>query len=82
MPDQTNESYYSKNREARREYQKRYYNRNSELIKRKRELDTVLDPERIEAKKLYNKLYYSKNRARIREQRAEALQKKKGDGSP
>lgn len=77
MPDQTNESYYSKNREARREYQKRYYYRNCELIKRKRELDTVLDPEKVEAKKLYNRLYYSKNRASIREKRTIFAEKRK-----
>lgn len=77
MPDQTNESYYSKNREARREYQKKYYYRNRELIKRKRELDTVLDPEKVEAKKLYNRLYYAKNRASIREKRAIFAEKQK-----
>lgn len=76
MPDQTNETYYSKNREARRAYQKRYYDKNCQLIRRKRELDTVLDPEKVEAKKLYNRIYYSKNRASIREKRAMLIEKR------
>lgn len=69
MSDEIIETYYAKNKEARREYQKQYYIRNAQLIKRKRELDTVLDPEKVDARKAYHAAYYLDNRCTIREQR-------------
>ena len=77
MALQNNDTYYAKNREARKAYQLAYYHKNVDRIKRKRELDEVLDPEAIEARKVYNRKYYLKNRARIREQRAQAYLKRK-----
>ena len=77
MSIQNNDTYYAQNREARRKYQLEYYHKNVDRIKRKRELDEVLDPEAIEARKVYNRKYYLKNRARIREQRAQAYLKRK-----
>jgi hypothetical protein len=70
MSDEIIETYYQKNREMRREYQKRYYKTNAQLIKRKRELESVLDPEKQDARKRYNQEYYLVNRASIQEQRA------------
>ena len=70
MSDKTGETYYQKNREARRAYQKEYYKLHAELIKRKRELEIVLDPEKVDARKMYNRAYFQKNRASIMEKRA------------
>ena len=70
MSDEIIETYYEKNREARREYQKHYYMRNAQLIKRKRELDAMLAPEKADARKAYHASYYLDNRCTIREQRA------------
>ncbi|MFN4909442.1 MAG: hypothetical protein ACK5H0_10475 [Bacteroidota bacterium] len=77
MSDTTNDSYYERNKEARREYQRQYYHQNSERIKRKRELDEVLEPEKVISRKDYNKRYYIKNRTAIKEKRKQlALSKK------
>ena len=77
MSDTTNETYYERNREARREYQRQYYHRNSERIKRKRELDEVLEPDKVVSRKEYNQKYYIKNRVIISEKRKQfALSKK------
>jgi hypothetical protein len=62
--------YYQNNIEKRREYQRNYYMRNAQLIKRKREVSEHLTPEVLEKRKQYNSEYYKKNRARIRENRA------------
>jgi hypothetical protein len=77
MSDTTNESYYERNKEARREYQRQYYRRNSERIKRKRELDEVLEPEKIASRKDYNRRYYVKNLAAIKEKRKQVALAKK-----
>ena len=81
MSDMTNETYYERNKEVRREYQRRYYHRNSELIKRKRELDEVLEPEKVAHRKKYNREYYLKNRASIREKRKQFAISKKNNHS-
>ena len=62
--------YYQNNIEKRREYQRNYYMRNAQLIKRKREVAEHLTPEALEKRRQYNSEYYKKNRARIRENRA------------
>jgi hypothetical protein len=70
MSDKTSETYYQINRDLRLAYQKNYYKANVELIKRKRELEIVLDPEKSDARKAYNRAYFLKNRASIMEKRA------------
>lgn len=70
MSDEKSESYYQINREKRLAYQKKYYKANVELIKRKRELETVLDPDKAAARKAYNRAYFLNNRASIMEKRA------------
>jgi hypothetical protein len=62
--------YYQNNIEKRREYQRNYYMRNAQLIKRKREVAEHLTPEVLEKRRQYNSEYYKKNRALIRENRA------------
>jgi ribulose bisphosphate carboxylase small subunit len=75
MLDKIIESYYKKNREARRQYQKEYYSMNSQLIKRKRELDVLLAPEKEDARKAYNQEYYRVNRAAIKARRLRTTKK-------
>jgi hypothetical protein len=70
MSDENNESYYKNNREKRLAYQKKYYKLHAESIKRKRELEIVLDPDKVDARKAYNRAYFLKNRASIMEKRA------------
>ena len=70
MSDEKSESYYKNNREKRLAYQKKYYKLHAELIKRKRELEIVLDPDKVDARKAYNRAYFLKNRASIMEKRA------------
>jgi hypothetical protein len=41
-------SYYDRNKEARKEYQKAYYNAKKGELRRKRELDVELNPEKQE----------------------------------
>ena len=75
MPTEMSESYYQNNREARLAYQKKYYKVHAELLKRKRELEVVLDPEKVDARKAYNRAYFLKNRASIMEKRASRRKK-------
>ena len=70
MSEEESVSYYKTNRKKRLAYQKQYYLKNAELIKRKRELDTVLNPEKSVARKAYNRAYFLNNRAGIMEKRA------------
>jgi len=70
MSDEEGETYYRLNRKKRLAYQKQYYLKNAELIKRKRELDTVLNPDKVDARKAYNRAYFLNNRAEIMEKRA------------
>ena len=70
MTDKKSESYYEINREKRLAYQKEYYKLRAGTIKRKRELDIVLNPEKVDARKAYNRSYFLNNRASIMEKRA------------
>jgi hypothetical protein len=70
MSEENEPTYYETNRETRLMYQRSYYKRNSERIKRKNELDSVLEPDRIIAKREYQREYFAKNRAKILEKRA------------
>jgi len=69
--------YYARNRQARKEYQRKYYIRNKDRIKRKRKLEELSDPEKFAERKNYNRSYYQRNRARILKKRADAYAKKK-----
>ena len=70
MTDKKSESYYEINREKRLAYQKEYYKLHAGTIKRKRELDIVLNPEKVDARKAYNRAYFLNNRASIMKKRA------------
>lgn len=59
-------SYYHDNRDKRINYQKEYYKKNKEGIKRKRELKKELDPDFSIKQREYNKKYYSDNKERIK----------------
>ena len=63
------QEYYLNNREKRLRYQRDYYHRNKDWIKRKKELKEVEDPDRPLRQKEYNKNYYLKNKERIKKQR-------------
>jgi hypothetical protein len=70
MDPSKKKEYYQNNIEKRREYQRMYYTKNAQLIKRKREVKDFLSPEFLEKRKKYNSDYYKNNRARIYENRA------------
>jgi hypothetical protein len=55
-------NYYSENKEARKEYQKRYYAEQKSVLKRKRELTAELNPESVTLQRRYQRDYYLKNR--------------------
>ena len=59
-------NYYKKNRGKRIQYQKEYYEKNKEAIKRKREIKKAVDPDFTEKQRKYNKNYYRENKERIR----------------
>jgi hypothetical protein len=69
MPNAKKQEYYRKNKEARVQYQRAYYEKNKHIIVRKREVRDFLDPEEREAMREYNKRYYAANKERIKEQR-------------
>ena len=55
-------NYYSENKEARKEYQKRYYAEQKSVLRRKRELTAELNPESVTLQRRYQRDYYLKNR--------------------
>jgi hypothetical protein len=78
MDDQLD--YYARNKQARREYQRKYYRANKERIRRRRRLEELHDPQRFQDRKDYNRKYYQKNRAKILKKRALAYAKRR-DGA-
>ena len=64
------ESYYERNSEERRAYQKDYYRRNKKRIHSKRANAEKADPTKKKARLEYNRAYYLKNRTRILQERA------------
>lgn len=64
--------YYARNKQARKDYQRKYYELNKDRIQRRRKLDEIADPEKFEQRKNYNKSYYQKNKEQILKKRAEA----------
>jgi len=61
--------YYLANRDARLDYQNRYYKESKSRFQRRNEIDELLEPEAVETRKKklsdYNKAYYVKNKERI-----------------
>ena len=58
-------SYYDRNKEARKEYQKAYYNAKKGELRRKRELDAELNPEKQEKIRKYQREYYLTHRQNL-----------------
>lgn len=71
------QSYYERNKRARREYQRDYYLRNRGAILRKAQLRNELEPEKAEKAKKYQRKYYLEHRrAILEEKRRQYLEKK------
>ena len=70
MADKSKKNYYQINKEDRLKYQREYYRRNKEAIKRRRELKLAENPELVDEQKEYNKKYYIENNDRIKTKRA------------
>ena len=70
MADKSKKNYYQINKEDRLKYQREYYRRNKEAIKRRRELKLAENPELVDEQKEYNKKYYIENKERIKTKRA------------
>jgi len=74
------ESYYNRNKDTRKAYQKAYYEANKERMRRKKELDSVLQPEKLKKVQDYQRQYYLKNRQKLLEKRRHRYQtEQKGD---
>jgi len=69
--------YYSRNRGARKEYQRQYYENNKQRIRMKRRLEELDDPEKFKSRKKYNQEYYQNNKGKILEKRAKLYSKRK-----
>jgi|TARA_R110002051_G_C8667425_1_gene489893 peptide methionine sulfoxide reductase MsrA len=63
--------YYTRNKEARKLYQRRYYQLNRARISRKRMLEEIDNPKKFKDRKNYNKSYYEKNKEKILKRRKE-----------
>jgi len=63
------DSYYKRNKEARKEYQKAYYNAKKDDLRRKRELDAELNPEKQEKTRKYQREYYLTHRQNLLERK-------------
>lgn len=71
------ESYYARFADERRAYQKAYYEKNKEAIKRKKELDATLKPEKARKMQIYQHNYYLTNRQELlKRKRLRYLQEK------
>ena len=71
-------SYYALNKEARKEYQRRYYAENRHKMRRQRELREVLEPDKAEAYRDYQRSYYLEHRTELTAKRRERDRRKKG----
>ena len=69
MANTKKREYYLNNRDKRIEYQKKYYAKHKEWIRRKKELKLEEDPNWALRQKEYNKNYYIKNKEKIKIQR-------------
>jgi hypothetical protein len=59
------QSYYERNKAARRAYQREYYLKNRNTILRKAQLRSELEPEKAAKAKKYQRKYYFENREAI-----------------
>ena len=62
-------SYYNRNKEARKEYQKAYYEAKKGELRRKRELDAELNPEKRDKIRKYQREYYLTHRRDLLERK-------------
>lgn len=62
-------SYYDRNKEARKAYQMSYYKAKKEDLRRKRELDAELNPEKRDKVREYQRNYYLTNRHKLLERK-------------
>lgn len=69
MANTKKREYYLNNKEKRLAYQKEYYTKNKDWIRRKKELKIADEPEWALRQKEYNKKYYIKNKEKIKAQR-------------
>lgn len=71
------DSYYKRHREERKAYQKDYYGKVKEQLRRNREVDKAVRPEVVEARAAYQDSYYRKNRDRLLARKREAYARSK-----
>jgi len=69
MVDIKKQEYYIKNREARLQYQRDYYDQNKDRVKKNRAKKMLNEPSLIGKEREYNKKYYEINKKKIMEQR-------------
>lgn len=79
---QKNGTYYELNKEARKEYQRRYYAANRHKMRRQRELREVLEPDKAEAYRNYQRAYYLEHRTELLVKRRAREQRKKLGKTP
>ena len=63
------ESYYARFKDERKAYQRAYYTKNKEALKRKKELDATLKPEKVKKVQEYQHNYYLTNRQKLLERK-------------
>ena len=76
------QDYYTRNKEARKEYQREYYKKNKERIRRKRKLEELENPSKFTERKNYNSEYYQRNKEKILKRRKEHYDKRKTESKP
>jgi len=69
------DSYYRRKAEERKAYQREYYARMKNVLRRQRELQEVLEPEKADARRQYYKEYYAKNREALVSKRRDRYRK-------
>ena len=77
----TASTYYALNKEARKEYQRRYYAENRHKMRRQRELREVLEPDKAEAYRNYQRTYYALHRTELMAKRRARDQRKRNPES-
>lgn len=70
MPDENKQKYYQNNKKKRLEYQRKYYKKNADKIKRGRDIKKESEPGWAKSQKEYNRKYYIQNKEKIRLKRA------------
>lgn len=74
-------TYYAQNKEARKEYQRRFYAENRHKMRRQRELREVLEPDKAEAYRAYQRTYYALHRTELMAKRRERDRRKRNPES-